>query len=66
MNLGIWLFLLHFLRCDDLFVDIGANIGSYTVLAGAVVGATCLAVKPIPSTYESLLDNIHLNRLEKK
>src|SRR5436305_696190 len=25
-------FLLHFLRREDLFVDIGANIGSYTVL----------------------------------
>src|ERR1700761_268360 len=26
-------FLLHLLREDDLFIDIGANIGSYTVLA---------------------------------
>ena len=27
-------FVLHLLRADDHFVDIGANIGSYTVLAG--------------------------------
>ena len=26
-------FLLHFLREGDLFVDIGANVGIYTVLA---------------------------------
>ena len=24
-------FLLHFLRSDDLFVDVGANVGSYTI-----------------------------------
>ena len=28
-------FLLHFLRPNDLFVDVGANIGSYTILASA-------------------------------
>jgi hypothetical protein len=27
-------FLLHYLRPGDLFVDVGANVGSYTVLAG--------------------------------
>lgn len=32
-------FLLHFLRPEDLFVDIGANVGSYTILACAAVGA---------------------------
>src|ERR1700687_3946356 len=26
-------FLLHFLRSDDVFADVGANIGSYTILA---------------------------------
>lgn len=56
-------FLLHVLRPDDLFVDIGANVGSYTVLAGAAVGARCLSVEPLPSTYDHLLDNIYLNRM---
>src|SRR5215469_765130 len=32
------LFLLHFLRPDHLFVDVGANAGAYTVLASKVVG----------------------------
>jgi hypothetical protein len=31
-------FLLHLLRPGDLFVDVGANIGSYSVLASAVCG----------------------------
>ena len=32
-------FVLHLLRPDDLFVDVGANIGSYTVLASSVCEA---------------------------
>jgi len=27
------MFALHFLRADDLFVDVGANVGIYTILA---------------------------------
>ena len=57
-------FLLHVLRKDDLFVDIGANVGSYTVLAGAAIGAHCLTVEPLPVTYDHLLDNIYLNRMQ--
>lgn len=56
-------FVLHLLRSGDLFVDIGANIGSYTVLAGGAVGAKCISVEPIPSTFHMLDENINLNRL---
>lgn len=59
-------FLLHVLRKDDLFVDIGANVGSYTVLAGAAIGARCLSVEPLPATYDHLLDNIYLNRIQDR
>ncbi len=59
-------FLLHILRKDDLFVDVGANVGSYTVLAGAAIGAHCLSVEPLPATYEHLLDNIYLNRMQDR
>lgn len=54
-------FLLHALRAEDLFVDIGANRGSYTVLAGAVVGANVIAVEPVPDTFENLTANVNLN-----
>lgn len=54
-------FVLHFLRPDDLFVDVGANVGAYTVLAGAAVGAKCLSIEPIPDTFIHLMDNINLN-----
>lgn len=59
-------FLLHVLRKEDLFVDVGANVGSYTVLAGAAIGAHCLSVEPLPVTYDHLLDNIHLNRMQDR
>src|SRR3954470_19452558 len=40
-------FVLHVLRPGDVFVDVGANVGSYTVLA-ALLGARVVAVEPIP------------------
>ena len=57
-------FLLHFLRSDDLFIDVGANAGSYTLLACAVAKARGLAFEPIPTTYKRLLENVRLNHLE--
>ena len=56
-------FLLHYLRPGDLFVDIGANIGSFSVLASSAVGANTICFEPMPSTFDSLIDNININRL---
>lgn len=53
-------FMLHLLRKGDRFVDIGANIGSFTVLA-ASAGADCMAIEPVPVTFRQLCDNINLN-----
>lgn len=59
-------FLLHFLRSSDLFVDIGANIGSYTVLSAAHVGANTISIEPVPATFINLENNILVNRLSEK
>lgn len=59
-------FLLHFLRDGDAFLDVGANVGAYTVLAAGVCGATCTAIEPIPTTYAALLANLRLNGLEAR
>ena len=56
-------FLLHFLRPGDLFVDVGANIGSYTVLASAVCGAETIAIEPDPITMGWLKKNIAANNI---
>lgn len=59
-------FLLHFLRSEDLFVDIGANLGSYTILACSAIGARGIAFEPVPDTYRRLVENVYLNDLNKK
>lgn len=56
-------FVLHFLREGDLFLDVGANIGSYTVLASGAVGAETISFEPVHSSYQHLVDNIYLNRI---
>jgi FkbM family methyltransferase len=56
-------FVLHVLRKDDHFVDVGANVGSYTVLAGGAVGARVTAVEPVPETFQHLMRNVALNGL---
>lgn len=56
-------FLLHFLRPNDVFVDVGANIGSYTILASAEIGAKTISVEPAPRAYKYLIENVCINNL---
>jgi FkbM family methyltransferase len=56
-------FLLHLCHPGDLFVDVGANIGGYTVLASAVCGARTVAGEPDPGTMRSLKRNIEANAI---
>lgn len=56
-------FLLHYLRPSDLFLDVGANVGSYTLLASGVIGAPTIAYEPDPGTAERLRKNISSNHL---
>ncbi len=58
-------FLLHVLRSEDLFVDVGANVGSYTILACSAIGARGVAYEPVPSTYKRLVENMRLNHLDE-
>ena len=57
-------FLLHFLRPGDLFADVGANVGSYSVLAGAAVGADVIAFEP-GEAFPWLVRNLELNSLTR-
>jgi FkbM family methyltransferase len=57
-------FTLHFLRPADLFLDVGANIGSYTLLASGVCKARTIAFEPDPQTMALLRRNIDLNGLD--
>jgi FkbM family methyltransferase len=59
------LFLMHLLREDDLFIDTGANVGAYTVLASKVCGARSIAFEPVPVTFGDLVQNIQINGIER-
>ena len=59
-------FVLHFLRAGDLFADVGANIGSYTVLASGVVGCSTVAFEPDPAAAAALERNITLNKIVER
>jgi len=59
------LFLLHFLRPNDLFLDVGANIGSYTILASGVCRAQTWAFEPDPVSTEHLKRNIDINAISE-
>jgi FkbM family methyltransferase len=48
------------LKPGELFVDIGANVGSYTIWA-AELGADVIAVEPADDTFALLVENIELN-----
>ena len=50
----------------DLFVDVGANVGSYTLLACSVRGARGICFEPVPLTYQRLLDNLRLNDMTER
>ncbi len=58
------LFLMHVLTKDDTFVDVGANVGVYSVLASGVNQAKSIAFEPIPSTFIRLRRNISYNNIK--
>jgi len=52
------------LKPGDVFLDVGANVGYYTLLASRLVGDTgrVIAVDASPSVYEILSRNVSRNR----
>lgn len=55
--------VLHLLRPGDLFFDVGANVGSYSVLASGICGVRTWAFEPDPDAACAFLRNIQLNGL---
>jgi FkbM family methyltransferase len=52
----------------DVFVDVGANEGYYTVLGARIVGESghVYALEPAPGTFEKLERNVRLNGYESR
>lgn len=56
-------FVMHFLRPGEMFADVGANVGAFTVLAAGVAGAKTISFEPSLETFEMLSRNVRLNNL---
>ena len=56
-------FVNAFLRSGDVFVDVGANAGLYTLIAahGVGQGGRVYAFEPCFATHQRLVANVHLN-----
>ena len=59
-------FLIHLINKDDLFIDIGANLGSYSQLASGLCKCKSIAFEPVPTTFKRLSENIKINHLIAK
>jgi FkbM family methyltransferase len=59
-------FLNLFLRPGDVYVDIGANIGLFTLVAAHLTGSggKVHAFEPCAKTFQRLQDNVRLNRFK--
>ncbi len=58
-------FVLHLLHPGDRFLDIGANVGTYTILASGVAKAHSITLEPIPATFSYLQRNLRYNNLDE-
>lgn len=56
-------FVKSFLRPGMTFVDVGANVGYFTLLA-ASIGARVVSYEPTPAVFERLRENVALNALD--
>jgi len=57
------IFIKSCLRVGSVFVDVGANIGYYTLIASKLVGSQgrIYSIEPVPSTATILKANVKLN-----
>ncbi len=58
-------FVADYLRPGDVFLDVGANLGLYTVIAARAMGnkGQVFAFEPCEQTYNRLVQNVALNGL---
>lgn len=59
-------YVINTLKKGDVFVDVGANSGYYSLLASNLIGKSGLvySFEPHPETFERLRENIRLNEVD--
>ncbi|MCF8302748.1 MAG: FkbM family methyltransferase [Bacteroidales bacterium] len=58
-------FVLKHYKNYDVFIDVGANIGTYSIMM-AQEGLQCYGFEPVQDNYRAYYINVLLNRLQKK
>jgi FkbM family methyltransferase len=60
-------FVQQLLRSGDVVLDVGANVGLFTLLAASRVGPSgeVHAFEPVPSNYAALSENVRLNGFQQ-
>jgi len=58
-------FTLHMLQNSDQFVDVGANVGVFTLLA-THAGASAIAFEPVPAAATILEENVRINGIGER
>ncbi len=60
------MFLLHFLDDSMCFIDVGSNIGSYSVLAAVETGSKVYSFEPSKKAFDYQKKNIDINGIQNK
>jgi FkbM family methyltransferase len=59
-------FLLRYLQEEDSFLDIGANVGIYTLLAAyKIQSGSIYSFEALPKNYSRLAENLNLNNFQQ-
>ena len=54
---------IHSFCSGDTLLDVGANIGTYSIFAAKLKGVKCLAFEPMVENFRALLMNVSHNQL---
>jgi len=59
-------FLIHSLKEKDTFLDVGSNLGSYSLLASGLCKCSSIAYEPVPNTFSKLIKNINIQEFRER
>src|SRR5262245_21238698 len=57
---------INTMEADDVLLDIGANIGLYSLYAAVESSLLVYSFEPFPSNYAVLVQNVALNKLQNR
>ncbi|MDF5714040.1 MAG: FkbM family methyltransferase, partial [Rhizonema sp. NSF051] len=59
-------FLLRYLRDEDSFLDVGANVGVYTLIAATIIkNGSIYSFEALPKNFARLEENLKINQFEQ-